>query len=385
MLTFKEFIAENRPGIGPHGENSNDKSEKAMINRIIEIVFQNVRSDENYKTAYDFLESDWGGALWDKYYELFHTKSPDFEGPPAKPRFTRFKNEAREHFNKFKKKVPFTGTPVKEDVFAKGDELLAAVNNDTHPRASDEKHINTNRRPLGSQTGTTRGIPVFYAFSYKPSEVPGGSTELLKSFKGKGPFKFPEARREKFIADTTTHMAAELKKMKRVPDVIATPQSTSTAAAEFAEALASKLGVEAKKIGAFKKTPGMDVTGDKDATRAEIMKHHIDMEYFDEKFTGDEESRRTTLRDLTSAIIRSIKRHGYIVAKEINKPHLKFVKNIMQPDLHGDDEYSLMDKDVMIVDDVLSSGGTMSDLFRAAKELGAASVFGCTLFARTST
>jgi len=60
------------------------------------------------------------------------------------------------------------------------------------------------------------------------------------------------------------------------------------------------------------------------------------------------------------------------------------VTNIMEPDLHGDDEYSLMDKDVMIVDDVLSSGGTMSDLFRAAKELGAKSVFGCTLFARTS-
>jgi hypothetical protein len=382
MITFKEFIAESRPGVGSHGENSNDRSEKAMINRIVDLCL-GAKTDQNYKLAYDFLESDWGGALWDKYYELFHTKAPDFEGPRDSPRFTRFRKEARLLFNKFKGKAKFTATPVTEDVFAKGDELLAAVNNDTNPRASEPKRISTNRRPLGAQSSTTRGNPVFYAFSYKPSEEPGGSTELLKSFKGKGPFKFPEARREKFIADTTAHMAAELKKMKRVPDVIATPQSTSTAAAEFAEALATRLGVEAKKIGAFKKTPGIDVA-DKNLAREAIMKHHIDMEYFNEKFTGVEESRRTTLRDLTSAIIRSIKRHGYIVAKEINKPHLKFVKNIMQADLHGDDEYSLIDKDVMIVDDVLSSGGTMSDLFRAAKELGAKSVFGCTLFARTS-
>lgn len=381
MVTFKQFMAES-PGIGRHGENLNDASEKSMIHRIIGLCLMNVRSDENYKVAYDFLESDWGGALWDKYYELFHQKKPDFEGPVDKSRFTRFKNETRALFNKFKKKAKFTGIPVTEDVFAKGDELLAAMNSDTHPRASDTTSINTNRRPLGVQTGTTRGIPVFYAFSYKPSDEPGGSTELLKSFKGKGPFKFPDSRREKFIADTTTHMAAELRKMRRVPDVIATPQSTSIVAAEFAEALASRLGATTK-IGAFRKTPGIDVTGDKDATRAEIVKRYIDMEYFDQKFTGDEESRRSTLRDLTSAIIRSIKRHGYIVAKEINKPHLKFVKNIMEPDLRGDDEYSLMDKNVMIVDDVLSSGGTMSDLFRATNELGAKSVFGCTLFART--
>ncbi len=271
-----------------------------------------------------------------------------------------------------------------EDVFVKNGELLAAVNTMTGPRASTTTAISTNKHGLGKQSGTTRGIPVYYAFAYKPSDEPGGSTEILKSFKGKGPFEFPPARRAKFLHDACEYMASEFKKHKLTPDIIVTPQSTSTVTAEFANALGDALGIQARKIGAFKKAPGIDVSGDKEVTKAEVMKKYIDMEYFNEKFSGDEEARRTALRDLTSAVIRSIRKNGTIVAKELDKRMLKFVKNIMQSDLQGDDEYSLMDKKVLVIDDVLSSGGTMSDLFRAAKELYAADVFGCTLFARTS-
>lgn len=272
-----------------------------------------------------------------------------------------------------------------EDVFVQGDELLAAVNtSSTKPRASEPDRISTNLRPLKHMASLTRGVPVYYAFAYKPSDLPGGSTEILKSFKGKGPFKFPEQRRDKFIDDSTDHMAAELKRMKLVPEVVVTPQSSSAVTAEFAANLADRLGVQSQKLGAFKKAAAVDVSGDKELTRAEVLKRHIDTEYFEEKFNGDEESKRTALRDLTSAIIRSIKKNGYIAAKEIDKRMLKFVKNIMEPDLQGDDEYSLMDKRVMVVDDVLSSGGTMSDLIRGVKDLGASDVFGVTLFARTA-
>lgn len=271
-----------------------------------------------------------------------------------------------------------------EDIFVKGDELLAAVNNDTSRKPSTPTSISTNLRPLGHQTGLTRGLDVFYAFSYKPSDEPGGSTELLKSFKGKGPFKFDPRRRDKFIDDATTHMAAEFKKMKRVPDVVVTPQSSSTVVSEFASALADKLGVQAKKIGAFKKADAIKLPDDRDEALKLIADKYVDKAYMHEKFKGDAETRERAIKEIATAVRRSIKKHGHIVAKELPKFYAKFVKNIVDHTLSGDDEYALMDKDVMVVDDVLSSGATMSDLFRACKDLGAKSVYGATLFARTS-
>lgn len=272
-----------------------------------------------------------------------------------------------------------------EDIFVKGDELLAAVNNDTSRRPSTPTSISTNLRPLGHQTGLTRGLDVFYAFSYKSSEDPGGSTDLLKSFKGKGPFKFDPKRRERFIEDATSHMAAEFKKMKRAPDVIVTPQSSSTVVSEFASALADKLSVQAKKIGAFKKADAIKLPDDKPAALKLIADKYVDKTYMDDKFKGDEEQRDRAVREISTAVHRSIRKHGHIVAKELPKFYAKFVKNIVDNALDGDDQYILIDKDVMVVDDVLSSGATMSDLFRACKDLGAAKVWGATLFARTSS
>ena len=100
MITFKTFLLE--ANVGRHGEYVGDTSEKAMIHRIIEICMTGGKTEKNYEIAYDFLESDLGGELWDKYYELFHEKDPKFEGPANKPKFTRFKNEAKALFTKWK-------------------------------------------------------------------------------------------------------------------------------------------------------------------------------------------------------------------------------------------------------------------------------------------
>lgn len=273
-----------------------------------------------------------------------------------------------------------------EDIFVKGDELMAAVNtSSTARKPSTPTSISTNLRPLGRQAGLTRGQDVYYAFSYKPSEAPGGSTDLLKSFKGKGPFKLSSSRRSKFIDETTNHMAAEFKKLGMKPDVIVAPQSSSDLLSEFANALADKLGVASKKIGAFKKSEPIELPADKEAALDMIAKKYVDFEYMDEKFKGDDTQRDNAIREISLAVHRSIRKHGAIVAKELPKFYAKFVKNIVASALEGDDEYSLMDKEVMVVDDVLSSGSTMSDLFRACKDLGAAKVYGATLFARTSS
>ena len=265
-----------------------------------------------------------------------------------------------------------------EDVFAKNGELFAAVNPDTRPKASTETTISTNLRQLGHSSSLTGGDTVFYAFTYKPSDT---STELLKSIKGKGPFQMSDQRLGKFLDDTTSHMAAEFKKIGVTPGVIVTPQSSSTLTAEFAEMLADKMNVAARKIGAFKKAKAIELSDDKEEAYKQIMAKYLDADAIAAKFAGDPAQME---REVAQAIYRSIKRNGHIVAKELNKMYLKFVKGFVDSDLHGDDEYSLMDKDVMVVDDVLSSGGTMTDLFRVSRSLGAASVVGACLFARTA-
>lgn len=273
--------------------------------------------------------------------------------------------------------------PLVEDIFAKGDELFAAVNDSTARRPSTDDVISTNLRPLGRQSGTTRGIPVYYSFNYRSSDA---TTELLKSLKGKGKYHISDERRSKFIKHCAAHMAGEFKKMKLVPDVIVTPQSSSTMLKEFAEALADGLGVEARKIGAFKKAPMIDLPEDREEALKAIEAKYFDRERFEAEYKKEDPKQRAKdVRDLLSSILRSIKKNGHIVAKELYKPMSKFVKNLVDSDLHGDDEYSLMDKRVLVVDDVLSSGTTMTDVFRACKDLLAAEVYGAVMFARTSS
>lgn len=380
-LTFKTFLkslAEDTRG--DHGEYRNDTFEKTMIHRIIRACMRGGVNEKNYKIAYDFIDSDWGGLLWDMYYELFRQKDPDFTGPQNIKHFQNFDHSAKYAFTKWQHKTPFNGK-IAEDIFVKGDELLAAVNPDNSRKPSTPTVISTNRRPLGRQSGLTRGLDVFYAFSYKPSEEPGGSTDLLKSFKGKGPFKFSEARRQKFLDEATTHMANEFKRLNLKADVIISPQSSSSLLTEFATMLADKLNIEAKKIGAFKKSAAIELPNDKTKAMELIAKKYVDYKYMDEKFTGDEATRERAVKEICTAVYRSIKKHGAIVSKELPKFYAKFVKNIMDI---GDLDDTLDGKTVMVVDDVLSSGSTMSDLFRLCQELGAEKVFGATLFARTA-
>lgn len=112
--TFKQFL-ESRPGIGPHGENANDQSEKTMVNKIIAIVLHDSRIPKNYDRAYDFLESSWGGFIWDKYYELFNEKHADFEGPFNMRRYEQFKKDVKSAWASWLASKPYSGPQVDEE------------------------------------------------------------------------------------------------------------------------------------------------------------------------------------------------------------------------------------------------------------------------------
>ena len=375
MITFKQFLSE-RPGIGKHGQNANDVSERTMINRIIELCLDHKETEENYDTAYTFLESNWGGVLWNRYYELFHEKAPDFMGPQNKAKFTRFKKEARQLFVKWKNRAKFNDAEIHEDIFAKGDEILAAVNTDTVRRPSEPDRINTNRKQLGRTTGTTRGDPVYYAFSYLHSDE---STKLLSSIKGKGPYTLSDVRRDKFIDETAAHMAVQLKASGIKPDVITAPRSSSKLLHTFATALAAKLRIDEIHLSAYRKVKH-SLPAERTAAIKYIKQHFVDHAYLDKEYHGID---RVEFEDrIAKGVYSNIRKNdGEMTSKGLDKVASKFVKGLFDVDELDD---TLDGKSVLIVDDVLSAGTSMTNLFQIAKDLGAAKVCGAVIFARTS-
>jgi len=100
------------------GQNKNDTAERAMIHKIVALAHNaglmkgGVKTEANLEQAYDFLESDWGGKLWDKHYELFSTMDPKYEGPFDRQRYGTFKREAVAWFKKWKNGATFKDEPL---------------------------------------------------------------------------------------------------------------------------------------------------------------------------------------------------------------------------------------------------------------------------------
>lgn len=102
MITFKDFLSEDLTG--KYGEYLNDTSEKTMIHWIINYcIGAGGKSEKNYDIAYSFLESDLGGKLHDKYYEVFGQLNPDFTGPKRRNELNQFVKDSRSWFKKWKK------------------------------------------------------------------------------------------------------------------------------------------------------------------------------------------------------------------------------------------------------------------------------------------
>ena len=270
--------------------------------------------------------------------------------------------------------ISFKQFLIREDVFSKDGEVVAAVNAASTPRASTDKAISTNRPArLRSNTGYTRGDPVYYAFSYISSDE---STKLLSSLKGKGPYSMDDLKRHKFLEETAAYIAQHLKALK--PDVITAPRSSSNLLHEFADLLSRKLGIEEVHLNAYRKSDHK-LPEDREEALEYIKKHFIDHAYIEAKWAGDpKEAEERTAKSVYSSAKRN---DGVVTAKGLDKATAKFVKGIFDVDELED---TLDGKNVLVVDDVLSSGTSMSNLFQVAKDLGAAKVFGAVIFSRTS-
>lgn len=263
-----------------------------------------------------------------------------------------------------------------EDIYLDGGKLVAVFDKSSGKRDYGDENkssrIITNRAELSIQSSLTRGRHVRAPFLYITGDE---STELLKKFKA-----MSNEERAEFIEDAASHIAKQITTSKKA-DIVLTPKSSSALTEQFAKSLAAKLGVKSVSVGVFEKTVAQ-LPEDPAELDAYLLKNYIDVAYIKEKVVG-QASQEKMIGEVTKMLRSMLKsNNGQISSKGARKEIFKFVKNIMK--LNSQLTTSLSGKRVIVVDDILSSGGTMTDMFRICDELGAARVDGITLFARTS-
>lgn len=222
----------------------------------------------------------------------------------------------------------------------------------------------------------TLGKRVFYAYSYQSSS---DITDILNSFKGNGPLRLNRIKQDLFIDKTAKYMAEHLKTLGF--DVIAAPNSSSHVVKLFAYKLGKYLGVEViyDSLNKLK----VSIPDDKEAALKFIRDNFIDHSKIASEYKGDQAQKEKMIRELSMEIRRQFTKNGEIKAKNLHKQTAKFVYKFMKPSAHS--EYKYLYKNVLVVDDSLSSGGTMKEMLRIImNELGASEVSGAVLFSQRS-
>jgi phosphoribosylpyrophosphate synthetase len=218
-----------------------------------------------------------------------------------------------------------------------------------------------------------KGVEVFSCFVYKHSDV---TTSILKAIKGQdGPYKMDEKTRLKFIQDAAKY-AAKLVSSKKI-DLILYPKSSSDLDARFVEEIVKLTNVAILPDAAVKK-------------QIEIRDDNMqDMSVFLDVDNPDFFKLSTkSIKALEQALIRSVRKNqesgkgAEISLKDIYKAHGKFVKNFMDATTNLNE--FVVGQNVLIVDDVASSGSTIMEMSRLAKEAGAKTVTALTLFKNQS-
>jgi hypothetical protein len=224
-------------------------------------------------------------------------------------------------------------------------------------------------------TADSGNVEIYSRYLYKRGDV---ITGILKSLKGNGPYSVDEKTMSNFLK-TTAKSAADLVKNKKI-DTIIFPKSSSDFLFAFVEEIKRHLA-------------GSDVTVIADAiVKKQINMVDVQKGDMTELINFDHPSFHTlkdsTIKALEKQIAKNIKdnqangKGAVISVKDLPKMQAKFVGNFL--DTVKELSALLQDKNVLIVDDVLSPGATFAEMVRLIKKEKTKSVIGLTIFKNTS-
>jgi hypothetical protein len=254
-----------------------------------------------------------------------------------------------------------------ERIYAEKDNLVITIQSTKDSSTKEEISTFVRRQPYETNLKGSGGSVVYSIFNYLSSPE---ATKLLSSIKGKGPYKVNPKQLDTFLIQTALASKSIIEKLK--PDVIIYPKSSSTLVADFAKKIGEKHDIKIINDAFFKK-----VLNPEDIEPL-INTSHPDWEKFSSEHPGE-------VKKLKMSLSKMIKDHGgNLELKKMYKPYMKFIKNFIEMQDAYEILEAVIEKNVLVLDDVLSSGSTMLEMIRQIAEMEPKSIAGLTIFKHTS-
>lgn len=253
-----------------------------------------------------------------------------------------------------------------ERIYSANDDLVITIQHSKESSGKDAISTFIRRNPYQSHIQGIPDVDIYSILNYVPSDE---TTKLLQSIKGRGPYNVKSKQLDNFLNEVSKHAGGILQKLR--PDTVVIPKSSSPLLADFA----------AKLKSAYPKAEYVSDAFFKKVLDAENVEPLINKDHKDwPKFEIDHPKEAA---DLRKSVARMIRTTGQLELKKLYKPYMKFIKNFVEIEQSGEILDKLIDKKVLILDDVLSSGATMQEMIRQVKEFEASAIFGLTIFKRT--
>jgi len=203
--------------------------------------------------------------------------------------------------------------------------------------------------PRVSKSQTTEGYTVFSVYQMRK-----GSSKIVKSLKKKTAIQMTREDYDHFITRTAIFIAGRILKKT---DVVVTPSSTSF----ILDDILDKLVSINPKIKYIRET----------FHKNDANKIKIDYSKFE---VSDK------VKHMLEGILAKAKIEGFLEVKKIPKQFRKLVTNILIPDNSRLLPKYIDGKNVVVLDDVLSTGGSFVEMARYVENLSPKSVSGVSLF-----
>ena len=200
---------------------------------------------------------------------------------------------------------------------------------------------------------------IYSLLNYVTSEV---STDALKAIKSGN---VNEKQFSAFMHDIKAAASIIVKRIK--PDIIIYPKSSSSLLKQFVDDISSAY-------------PTAEVLSDrfiKVALDAEKVEALINTDHPAWKKFAEENPKR--VKELKQSLKTNIMK-GELQMKNLYKPNLKFVKNFIELKDAYEVLEKVIDQNILVVDDILSSGSTMAEMIRQLSEMEPANITGLTMF-----
>lgn len=240
--------------------------------------------------------------------------------------------------------------------------------------ASEPGLISTYERAKDSMLTTSgqdvRNKKIFSLYNYKSDSA---SNDIILSLKNQGPYEIDTEVYNKFLHDSATY-AKKIMAYQQI-DFVIYPVSSSKFLKDFVSLIENETHITFIKDAIIKKQI---------KNVEEYAEEMIDKDYYGYAKLTDAKK-----KSIIKSIINNVKKNeasgkgSIITLKNVaSKRDSHYISKFME--IANDDILEVENKNVMIIDDLIGSGTSFSDMIRVVDEFAPSEIFGLTIFKRAN-